>query len=74
MEHKPVKSSNIESHAYDPETMTLELRFRGQSSTYSYANVPKHVYEGLISADSVGGYFHKRIKGQFDFTKVGAKD
>ncbi len=69
MEHKPVKSSNIDSIAYDPDTSEMQVRFRG-GGTYSYAKVPQTVVDGLMNADSVGSHFHQHIKGKYDFTKA----
>lgn len=69
MKHTSVKSSNIESVAYDPESKMLEIRFNG-GGLYSYADVPQAAYDNLMSAESVGGEFHRSIKGKFEFKRV----
>jgi KTSC domain-containing protein len=70
MEHKPVKSSNIESIGYHPETKRMSVRFKGSGGTYSYADVPKDVYDKLMGAESVGKHFHAEIKGKYKHLKV----
>lgn len=63
-----VKSSQIQDVGYDSDNATLYIKFiRG--NWYSYDNVPGEIYEGLIKAPSVGKYFHKNIKGVFNYRK-----
>jgi secreted Zn-dependent insulinase-like peptidase len=71
MEHKPVKSSNILTVAYNHETQVMEVLFRGQDTPYSFKKVPKHVYQGLMEAESPGGFFHQHVKGQYEHEKLG---
>lgn len=61
---QPVKSSNIEAVGYDESTKTLTIRFKS-GSTHSYADVDKLTYERLLSAQSVGKYFHANIRSKF---------
>jgi len=71
MEYVSVSSSNIAAVGYDDETNTLGVRFLN-GSEYQYANVPKEVYEGLLSAASVGGYFDQHVKkAGYGFSRVG---
>lgn len=56
-----VASSNLAEVAYDPEAMVLEVRFRG-GGIYQYINVPRNVYDGLVSAASVGRFFDVNVK------------
>ena len=74
-------SSQIKEFGYDPSTQTLAVRFNGKSgekTVYTYANVPKSIYEEMrrVSADpeqSVGKFFGQNIKGKtenFPFTKI----
>lgn len=66
MEWKEVESSQIHSVAYDEETKTLGVRFKATKknpiSEYLYANVHKSLYDGLMSAESVGRFFGNYIK------------
>jgi hypothetical protein len=68
MERQPVQSSNLVSVGYDESTSTLEIEFR--SGIYQYYDVPLHIFEELMSANSVGSYHHKNIKNTFSFSKV----
>ena len=69
MNREKVSSSNIESIGYDESSETLEIEFK-DSGIYEYSNVPESEYEALISASSIGGYFHKNIKGKFSSHKT----
>ena len=64
-----VKSSNINRVAYFPDALLLLLEFKG-GSVYAYPQVPKPVYDGLLSAESKGRYFFKFIKFSFEYMKV----
>lgn len=61
---QPVKSSNIEAIGYDEHTKTLKIKFKS-GGTHSYADVPKLDYERLLSAQSIGKYFHANIRNKF---------
>ena len=65
-----VASSNIMSIGYDKETLTLEVEFHG-GVTYQYNKVPEEIYIGLLSAGSVGLFFHEYIKNAgFTYNKI----
>lgn len=69
MERTPVTSSDILSVGYDPDQEILEIEFiRG--AVYQYSGVPIAVYEGLMSADSKGKFFHVNIKNTYAFVKL----
>jgi hypothetical protein len=57
----PLASSNLAGYDYDPDTQTLQIRFKS-GRTYSYASVPQGVVDGLGTADSPGQYFNSTIK------------
>lgn len=61
-------SSNLDGHHYDPVTKTLTVKFKS-GGTYSYGGVVKEHYDGLCSAESAGGYFHKNIRGGYKHSK-----
>lgn len=69
MERKPVSSSNIASIGYDEATSTLEIEFLN-NSIYQYFDVPQHIYQGLMNADSHGQYLAQNIKGIYRYSKV----
>jgi hypothetical protein len=61
MQYHPVSSSNLSEVAYDAASSTLGVRFKS-GGEYEYYGVPEHVYRGLVSASSVGSYFHANVK------------
>lgn len=69
MERKPVTSSNIASIGYDENTSTLEIEFLN-NSIYQYFDVPQHIYQGLMQADSQGQFLAQNIKGVYRYSKV----
>jgi hypothetical protein len=58
-------SSAVHGADYDPETRTLFLQFASGEKTYEYPNVPEHIFEGLLTADSKGRYYASYIRDQF---------
>lgn len=64
-----VVSSNISRVRYDENTQTLEIEFVG-GNVYQYFDVPKVVFDEIISSGSVGKYFHSQIKGHFRYVRV----
>jgi hypothetical protein len=69
MERKYVKSSNLLSVGYDTKKMILEIRFNS-GDMYQYDNVPKEIYQGLMSASSKGSYFYDMIRDNYSFKKI----
>ena len=69
MNRDSVSSSNIASIGYEEGSETLEIEFHN-GGVYQYFDVPKRIYEELMSADSHGGYLARGIKGVYRFSKV----
>lgn len=69
MKRESVSSSNISSIGYEDKSETLEIEFHN-GGVYQYFNVPKRVYEGLMSADSHGRFFIRNIKGTYGYKKI----
>ena len=67
VEMKSVDSSNISAVGYDERLKKLHIEF--SSGTYMYHDVPKDVYEDLLSAPSKGKFVHKSIRGTYDYSK-----
>jgi len=64
-----VDSSMIEAIGYDSNSYILVVDFT-KGGSYSYLGVPKAVYDGLLSAESVGKAFHATVKHSgFSFTR-----
>jgi hypothetical protein len=58
MERTKVFSNMIESIGYENEILEIEYR---SGAIYQYSSVPKEIFEGIMSSDSKGKYFHQNI-------------
>jgi hypothetical protein len=65
-----VQSSAIEQVSYDEAAHTLCATFRDTGRTYLYQDVPQELYDGLIFAESLGGYFNAYIRDRFPFREI----
>jgi hypothetical protein len=63
-----LRSSNLASADYAPETQSMTIVFKG-GGRYSYADVPESVYAGLLAAPSPGSYFAQNVKDKYSFVK-----
>ncbi len=57
-----VVSSNIEDIEHDGQTLTVKFK---SGQTWRYFNVPSHVHNELLNAESIGGYLHRHIKQNY---------
>lgn len=71
MKHAPLKSSQIESAAYNNDRQELEIRFKS-GAAYRYHQVPPQIHADLLTAESAGKFFGSRIRGKFDYTRLPA--
>lgn len=62
-----VTSSNIAKVGYDGESLYLLFN---SGIAYRYLNVPQTIHKALISAESVGSFFHKAIRNVFRHEKL----
>ena len=69
MQRQSVTSSNVRSVGYDRATQTLEMEFHS-GGIYQYHGVSESEYRALVSAGSVGSYFHAHIKDRYPYTRV----
>lgn len=65
-----VSSSNIESVGYDEGSQTVCVKFLN-GSIYTYKGVPKHEFEALKDAPSVGSYLHRNFKNVYPYERIG---
>ena len=65
----PVTSSNIAAVGYDVKKMLLEIEFH-HGAVYQYFDVPKRVYEELMSSKAKGSYFMNEIKAKYNYNKI----
>lgn len=67
MEMKEVKSSQIHSIGFDPETGTLAIRFNGKDGgLYHYPNFTAEKFKAFSECESKGKYFGANIRGNKD--------
>lgn len=64
-------STSIASATYAAPQGTLDIQFP-DGSTYRYFNVPPSTYTGLLDAVSKGRFFHRTIRGRFEYERVAA--
>ena len=64
-----LRSSLLQSVAYDRVTSRLDVRFRN-GETYEYLMVPSAVYDELMRADSKGRFFLAKISGKYPFRRT----
>src|ERR1035437_222240 len=67
---KKFDSKLLKDATFYPDTKVLDVTFKTNNEIYRYAGVPEKVYEGLVHAESKGGYFLKNIRDTYKFTKV----
>lgn len=59
-----VRSTNIKSVAYSPETRKLKVAFHS-GKTWEYDDVPPEAHQSFIAAQTVGNHFHANIKSRY---------
>jgi hypothetical protein len=64
MEMISVRSSAIRAVGYDPIDMRMRILF-AQGHSYDFCRVPSHIYNGLMSASSMGSYYNNFIKDRY---------
>jgi len=65
-----LQSLAIEAVAYDERAQSLRAKFRAGGKVMVYENVPQDVYDSLIFADSVGGFFREHIEGAYPAREI----
>ena len=49
--------------------IVLRAKFRDSGETVIYEDVPQEIYDSLIFADSIGGFFRDHIEGRYPARK-----
>lgn len=68
MIHKKIKSSMLDSVAYDPVTKTMEVLFLN-GTKYHYHDVHPFHHESLMRAPSSGKYLTSVIQKKYTYNK-----
>jgi hypothetical protein len=58
-----LQSDTIEAVSYDEAAHLLKIRFRADGHVMIYEDVPQEIYDSLIFADSITGFFEAHIAG-----------
>lgn len=58
---RSVSSSNISAVRYDPVLQQLDVRFKS-GGEWTYPGVDQPTFDSMLSADSVGKFFHANIR------------
>ena len=68
MKLNEVVSSSISKVGYEDNCLLVEYLSGAQ---YKYKNVPRELYEELLGATSKGKFIAAKVKGKFDYDKLG---
>jgi len=71
MRLKPVDSEMLVAVGYEEKSHSLFAEFK-TGGTYRYKNVPSFIYQGLMSADSIGRFMHKYVLERYPYERVSA--
>ena len=69
IQREEVRSSNLASVGYSARAGVLEIEFHS-GAIYRYRDVPAAVHAELMSAESKGQYFVRKIRGHFEFRRM----
>lgn len=67
-----VASSAIRSVGHDKASRTMDVEFRKSGAVYRYKDVSTRTANGLKGSSSVGRYFNRNVRGEYDFTRTRA--
>lgn len=69
MQRQPVDSSIIKEVGYDTMEQTLEVEFNN-GDIWDYLDVPAVAYEEMMESSSIGSYFLRNIKNEFEAVHI----
>lgn len=74
LHEKKLNSSVIKLAQYDDETKTLTVKMKDRQFRdlgFKYYEVPKEIFDGLVTAESAGKFFNEKIQASdFEFDKL----
>lgn len=65
-----LQSNAIEAVAYDEAAHLLRAKFRASGLVMVYEDVPLEIYDSLLFADSVSGFFRSHIEGRYRARRI----
>jgi hypothetical protein len=69
MEMIPVDSSNLAAVGYDLNQAVLRIEFKN-GRAYEYYDVPKYIFDELMTAESKGGYAAANIYKSYNQQRI----
>jgi len=69
MKRERVSSTSVRSIGYDAGTKILEVELRN-NGIYQYFGVPPRVFDDLRNAASVGRYYSKFVRDEYEYRKI----
>lgn len=68
----PIVSTHLTEVGYDEVSETLRVKFYN-GTLYEYHNVPKSIFTSLMDAASPGRFFHRFVRGHYDYRSLPAE-
>ncbi len=65
-----VDSTSISSVGYDEATCELYVQFVESDATYVYYGVGPRTHRELVEAESIGGYFNRKIRPRYPWRRL----
>jgi KTSC domain len=69
MHRHAVNSSVLQTIGYDERNNVLEVEFH-TGRVYQYLAVPRAIYKDLLDAPSLGEFFNRQIRNEYEFLEV----
>jgi hypothetical protein len=70
MKREPVESTAIKSIGYNEDKQILEVEILETGRVYKYFNVPLEEYMDLLDAKSLGEYYNRVIKENYEYREL----
>ncbi|MBD1393131.1 KTSC domain-containing protein [Mucilaginibacter glaciei] len=70
MQRHTVQSTALQSVGYDAKAKILELEFKDNGGVWQYFGVKVTMFKKFISAESLGAFFVKKVKGKYPEMKI----
>lgn len=71
MKRNPVESTAIKSIGYNEDKSLLEIEILETGRVYQYKNVPVEEYLDFMNAPSLGEYYNRVIKQNYEYKEMG---
>jgi len=62
-------SSQVKNISYNESSKEMDVLFI-VGKKYRYSDVPKHVFENALAAESIGKFINSEIKNKYQYTLI----